>query len=414
MPLGHREIRTCRVCDGTSFTSVVSLGTTPLANALVDPRAASSPDVRYPLEAVRCEDCALVQLSVVVDPAVMFRQYLYATSASAPMVGHFRAYADAIVARFAPPGSLAVEIGSNDGVLLAPLLACGVRVVGIEPAANLAAHANAAGLETWNEFFSPNAARRVAARHGRASVVLANNVLAHIDDLAAVMDGLDTLLDERGVFIAEVPYLADLLQHVEYDTIYHEHLSYFAVLPLVRLFDRAGLELFDVQRVSVHGGSLRVFAARPGAYGRRESVDRLTAAELALGLGGPRPYQAFAQGVVRSRESLRSLLRSARAQARRVAALGATAKGNTLLNFCELGSDDISWIADSTPAKQGLLAPGSRIPIRGEFTILEERPDLTLLLAWNYADAIVERFERYTAAGGRFIHPIPVARVLEP
>lgn len=386
----------------------------PLANAFVEPSEAARDEPRYPLDALRCSNCGLVQLGVVVSPDAMFRHYHYTTSSSPPMVEHFRGYASEIAERFAPAGTLAVEIGSNDGVLLRPLAERGIRAVGIEPAGNVAAQANAAGLETWNEFFSVDVAERVTAKYGAADVVLANNVLAHIDDLGSVIEALGVLLSERGVFVAEVPYLRDLLEHVEYDTIYHEHLSYFAVGPLHRLFDRGGLELIDVRRVPVHGGSIRVFAARRGRHPRSASVDRAIAEEQGLGLGTAEPYERFAQAVLESRETLRALLLGARSAGRAVAALGATAKGNTLLNYCAIGSGLVGWIADSTPLKHGLLAPGSHIPIRPERTIFEERPDLTLLLAWNYADAIVSRFGAYVAAGGRFIHPIPTARVLEP
>lgn len=409
-----RTVTSCRVCGARSFEPIIALGAMPLANALIHPHEAGQDEPRYPLDAVRCTACGLVQLSVVVPPEAMFRHYLYTTSSSRPMVDHFREYAKEIVDRFVPAGGLVIEIGSNDGALLRPLKKRGVRAVGIEPAQNVAAVANAAGLETWSEFFSADVASRIVDRHGPADAVLANNVLAHIDDLGGILEGLEALLSKRGVFVAEVPYLRDLLEHVQYDTIYHEHLSYFAVNPLARLFDRGGLELIDVRRVRVHGGSLRVFAGRRGRHPRNDSVHRMISQEGQLGLATSAPYRRFAAAVLRSRETLCHLLVEARAANKSVAALGASAKGNTLLNYCGIDTTLVRWIADSTPSKQGLLAPGTHIPIRPEGSIAEERPDLTLLLAWNYAEAITRRFREYIAAGGRFIHPIPVARVLEP
>ena len=406
-----RQVGACRICGSAALDRVVHLGATPLANAFVPPDLAGEQEPRFPLEALRCGVCGLVQLSVVVRPDVLFRRYVYTTSSSTPMRSHFAALA-ALVAREAPPGALVVELGSNDGVLLRPLAEHGLRPLGIEPATNLAAAANDAGLETWNEFFSAAIAERVRSARGPAAVILANNVLAHIDDLRDVLRGLDNLLAPDGIFIAEVPYLSDLLDHVEYDTIYHEHLSYFHLGPLDRALSAAGLELFDVQRLPVHGGSVRIFAARHGLRPRTDALEAALADERLAGLDGPDPYRTFASRVAASRDALRAMLTEMRDGGRRVAAIGATAKGNTLLNYCGVGTDLVQWIADSTPLKQGLLSPGMRIPVRAEGTIRTDRPDLTLLLAWNYADDIVRRFDDYVAAGGRFIHPIPLARLM--
>jgi len=370
------------------------------------------PEPRFPLELTRCGDCGLVQLSVVVRPDVLFRHYAYASSASAPMVDHFQDYAAEVTERFAGTGSLVVEIGSNDGVLLRPLVARGVHVLGIEPAENIASVANATGLRTWNDFFSSEVARRARSALGPAKVVLANNVLAHVDDLADLLSGIDALLDSDGVFIAEVPYLADLIEHVEYDTIYHEHLSYFALAPLARLFDRIGMELFDVHHLPIHGGSVRVFAGRKGKRAATEELDAMRRTEDRTGLGDPSTYRSFAERVDDSRVALRQLISAERASGRRIAGLGATAKGNTLLNFCDLRPEEIEYIGDSTPFKQGLLTPGTHIPVVPEARLKADRPERILLLAWNYAEAILPRYRDYLEAGGRFIHPIPRARII--
>lgn len=390
----------------------MDLGATPLANRFIRPDERSLPEERYPLAAVRCRSCGLVQLTVVVRPDILFGHYLYATSASAPMREHFDGLAAELRGRFAPAGTLAVEIGSNDGVLLRPLAARGLRVLGVEPASNLARAANDAGLETWNDFFGPSIARRIAEERGRAGLIVATNVLPHIDDLHGVLEGIDALLPEDGVLVAEVPYLADLLEHVEYDTIYHEHLSYFGLASLGRLFRSAGLELFDVRHLPVHGGSIRIFVGRAGRRLRTEALARRIDEEAGLGLGDVARYDRFARAVEAARRSLRSLVADLRREGKRIAALGATAKGNTLLNFCCLGSDLIEFIADSTPLKHGMLSPGMHIPVVPERALAERSPDYTLLLAWNYADAILRSHRDYVSRGGRFIHPLPLAHVL--
>lgn len=382
----------------------------PLANAFVSPESAG-PEEAYPLDVLRCAECGLAQLSVVVAPEIMFGSYLYASSASAPLVPHFEAYADEVVERFAPAGSFVVELGSNDGVLLGPLIARGVRAVGIEPATNLAAVANARGLETWNEFFGEGVMRRFVAEKGPARAVIANNVLAHIADLDDVLRALDVVLAPEGVFVAEVPYLGDLIEHVEYDTIYHEHLSYFALAPLERLFASAGLRVFDIQHLPIHGGSMRIFVGRPAAHAETEALAAFRLAETTRGLGEERTYREFALRVGASRRALREMLLALRGEGKRVAGIGATAKGNTMLNYCRIGPELVEFIADSTPLKQGLLTPGMRIPVRPEAALLAERPDYTVLFAWNYADAIVRKFAEYERSGGRFIHPIPLAHV---
>ena len=406
-----REVSACRICASRDLDRFLDLGETPLANAFVDPARSAAPEPRFRLEAVRCADCGLVQLSTVVSPELLFRHYLYATSASPPMVEHFAALADELVHRFASLGSLVVEVGSNDGVLLRQLRQRGARPLGVEPAENLAVVANGEGLETLTDFFGAAVARRIVESHGRAKVVVANNVLAHVDDLSDLVEALDVVLDDDGVFVAEVPYLHDLLDRVEYDTIYHEHLSYFAIAPLERLFGRLGLALFDVRHLSIHGGSIRIYVGRAG---------RATTAELAsararerdAGLSEPATYARFAERVAASRDALRTLLDRLHAQGHRVAALGATAKSCTLLNYCGIGAERIAFVADSTPLKHGLLTPGTHIPVRPESYLYDEAPEYALMLAWNYADAIMRRHVNYVARGGRFIHPIPLARVV--
>lgn len=412
MAATYRRLERCRICGEGDLTAFLELGVTPLANAFVDPVRAADVELRFPLEVYRCERCGLVQLSVAVRPDILFGHYLYMTSASAPMVEHFAALAEEIVRRFAPRDTLVVEVGSNDGVLLKPLHQRGARILGIEPAANLAAQANAEGLETWTEFFATPVAQRIVAERGRARVVVANNALAQIDGLGDVATAVESLLDDDGVFIAEVPYLAHLLDRVEYDTIYHEHLSYFALAPLETLFSQAGLELFDVRHLPTHGGSIRIYVGRPGVRVPTAELAAARAAERDAHLGDAATYARFAERVAASREALRALTGDLVREGHRIAGLGATAKSCTMLHYCGIGSDTIDYIGDSTLLKQGLLTPGKHIPVRPEAAILDGRVDRVLLLAWNYADAIVRRHTDFIARGGRFIHPIPLARLV--
>lgn len=412
MAATYRRLERCRICGEGDLTAFLELGVTPLANAFVDPVRAGDVELRFPLEVYRCERCGLVQLSVAVRPDILFGHYLYMTSASAPMVEHFAALAEEIVRRFAPRDTLVVEVGSNDGVLLKPLHQRGARILGIEPAANLAAQANAEGLETWTEFFATPVAQRIVAERGRARVVVANNALAQIDGLGDVATAVESLLDDDGVFIAEVPYLAHLLDRVEYDTIYHEHLSYFALAPLETLFSQAGLELFDVRHLPTHGGSIRIYVGRPGVRVPTAELAAARAAERDAHLDDAATYARFAERVAASREALRALIDDLVREGRRIAGLGATAKSCTMLHYCGIGSDTIDFIGDSTLLKQGLLTPGKHIPVRPEAAILDGRVDRVLLLAWNYADAIVRRHTDFIARGGRFIHPIPLARLV--
>jgi novobiocin biosynthesis protein NovU/D-mycarose 3-C-methyltransferase len=408
----YRRVTACRICGSRGLKAFLSLGDTPLANSFVTREAASAPELRIPLEVMRCEQCGLAQLTVVVDPEVMFRDYAYATSAAAPMRGHFDELARELVDRFAPAGSLVVEVGSNDGVLLRPLAARGARAVGVEPAANLAAVANAEGLETWNEFFGATVAERLRAERGPARVVVGNNVLAHIAELPGVAQALDVLLDDEGVFVAEVPYLFDLLDHVEYDTVYHEHLSYFHLAPLAALFAQVGMELFDVARLPTHGGSIRMYVGRAGRQTPTNALRGLLTYEAARLADAPKLFATFASRVASQRTALRALLAELRSRGVRLAGYGATAKGNTMLNYCGIGPETLAFVADTTPYKQGLLTPGTHIPVRPESVIEDERTEVMLLLAWNYADAIVGRMMAFTARGGRFIHPIPLPTLI--
>ena len=367
------------------------------------------PEARYPLELARCTSCGHVQLSVTVPPEIMFRNYLYVSGTSDTIPAHFAAYAKDVAERFVPKGGLVVEIGSNDGTLLRAFDRGAVRVLGIEPARNIAAMANAAGIPTLDEFFGEAIAGEIAAKHGRAAAIIGNNVVAHIDDLHGLMNGVTALLEDRGVLVAEFPYLVDLLEKTAYDTIYHEHLSYFSVASVADLASRHGLRLIDVRRVGVHGGSIRVFIARGGEPS--PDVTKLLTIEEKSGLRDGRPLGSFVQAVHRQREELIRVVGEIRSS-RRLAGYGAPAKGNTMLNYCGIDRAILDFIVDRSPLKHGLLTPGTHIPVEPPERLFASNVRDTLLLAWNFADEVYRQQQAYRDAGGRFVVPIPVVRVV--
>ncbi len=406
--------RTCRACGGTALAPFLSLGPQPLANAFLRTPAEFAQEPFFPLDVYFCEGCSLVQLLDVVDPAVLFRNYLYVTGTSETMAAHNAAYARALVEQLGlGPQQLVVEVASNDGSLLKCFQAHGVRTLGIEPATNIAALATAAGVETVNEFFDSATARRARETHGAASVVIANNVLAHVDDSQDFLRGCKALLAADGLVVVEAPYLGELLDRLEYDTIYHEHLCYFSVSALMRLYESAGLSIVRIDRVPVHGGSLRVFAApcerRPEHAG---AVRALAAAEAAAGLTGLPRFEQFATAVERNRQAIRALFERLHTEGRSLAGYGAPAKGNTLLNYCGIDTRLLEYTVDRSPLKVGLYTPGTHLPVLPVATLPERRPDYVLILAWNFADEIVRQQHAYHTAGGRFVVPVPEPVVL--
>lgn len=405
----------CRICRNDHTQAFLKLGPTPLANSFLNLDQLNSPEPTYPLDVVFCPACGLVQLDHVVPPTVMFRNYLYVSSTSDTMRSHFAAYAGEVIDRFLTvPDQLVIEFGSNDGCLLREIQKRGARTLGIEPATNLALRATDAGIETLNDFFCLRTATVARERFGPAKVLSGNNVLAHIEDLHDVVKASKAILDPAGVAVFEVPYLAETIRNNEFDTIYHEHLYYFSLKPLMRLFQDGAMRVFDVKRVPVHGGSLRLYVTHAEApYPLQDSVTRLLAEEESQGLHHSDAYKSFSQNVATLRERLRELLRSLKNKGARIAAYGAPAKGNTLLNHFGIGRETIDFVADRNPLKQGLYTPGTHIPVVPVDRILSEQPDFVLVLAWNFIDEIVLQQCEYLKRGGLFIVPIPTPRVVD-
>ncbi|MEZ4405030.1 MAG: class I SAM-dependent methyltransferase [Polyangiales bacterium] len=403
----------CWSCQGARLTPVLDLGRTPLANSLVPASCLDRPDPTFPLVLAWCADCSLVQITDSVPPESLFRDYLYFSSYSDTMLQHAADLAARMVKeRGLGPGSLVVEVASNDGYLLKAYKRAGVPVLGVEPAVNVAQVAiHEHGIPTVTEFFGDALAQTLRAEGKRASVMHANNVLAHVPDLNGFVRGFKTLLADDGVAVFEAPYARDMVEGLAFDTIYHEHLCYYSLTALDQLFRRNGLAVVRVERLAIHGGSLRVFVTHAGAT-PDETVGATLAEERALGVDGLAYYEEFARRVQRLRGVLVTLLHDLKAAGRTVAAYGASAKGSTLLNAFGIGREVIDFVVDRSPHKQGLYTAGTHIPIRAPEALLEHKPDYALLLTWNFADEIFAQQEAYRAAGGKFIVPVPRVTVL--
>ena len=400
----------CRSCGAPVGAPFLDLGETPLADALVDPARAGGED-RFPLAVAFCGDCSLVQITEDVSPQRLFvDNYLYFSSFSPALLEHARSHAERLIAeRRLDERSLVVEVASNDGYLLRNFVEQGIPVLGIDPAPGQAAAAEAAGIPTRREFFGPELARELR-RTRAADVIVANNVMAHTPDLNGFVEGIALLLAGDGVATIENAYVRDLVERCEFDTIYHEHFCYFSCTAVDRLMRRHGLHLADVERLPIHGGSLRFHATKRGAP--RERVEELLREEEAAGVASPGFYEAFGERVARLRRDLVALLRELRGGGARIAAYGAAAKGSTLLNYAGIDTELVDYVVDRNVHKHGLLMPGVGIPISPPERLLEDRPDYVLLLAWNFKDEILEQQSDYRAAGGRFVVPVPAPEIV--
>ena len=405
----------CRSCGhGLGASILADLGLSPLANSYVRPEDADRPEAFYPLVVYVCDRCFLAQLPASQTPSEIFSDYAYFSSYSDSWLRHAEGYARAIIERLGlGPDSHVVEIASNDGYLLRFFKERGIPALGIEPAKNVAAAAIAAGIPTLNEFFSVALAETLAASGRRADLVVGNNVLAHVPDLNGFVRAIAIVLKRDGVATLEFPHLLRLMDENQFDTIYHEHFSYFSLVALQPVFARHGLSVFDVEELPTHGGSLRIYVA-PAAASRaaHARVGRLLAAEDVFGLSRLERYAAFDDQVKTTKRELLRFLISAKADGRSVVGYGAPAKGNTLLNYCGIRRDFVDYTVDRSPHKQGLLLPGTRIPILAPEKIKETRPDYLLLLPWNLKDEIMQQMDCVRAWGGRFVVPIPRVAVL--
>jgi SAM-dependent methyltransferase len=410
----HAKRHDCRVCGGTTLTRFLELGPQPLANGFLDADSLrSGHEEKFPLDLYVCHSCSHVQLLDVVSKETLFSHYLYFSTVSRTIPTHFAELAKEVATQHAQRGDMVVEVGSNDGVLLSAFEGSGLRTLGVEPARNVAEVARRRGVPTMNRFFTLETADQIARDLGHAKVVIANNVVGHIDDLEGLVRSVARLLTDDGTWIFEVPYLVDLIDKNEFDTVYHEHLSYFALRPIQTMLRRGDLSLVDVKRQSVHGGTIRVYARKtPHAGSPSAAVHELLALERAMRLDTLAPYHAFAERVHDLRTNLRRMIDELKKDGKRIAGYGAPAKGNTLLNYVGIGPDDLEYIQDTTPVKQGLYTPGTHVLVVPPAHFQRHPPDVALLLAWNYEPEIVAKEEAFRRKGGRFIVPIPMPRLV--
>ncbi len=407
---------TCLVCGGQSLQLFLDLGETALANRFLAPDELSVPEPRYPLRLAFCADCTHVQLLDRVPPAAMFTNYLYVSSASETLKRHFDELSALLIGRAQlRPEDLVVDIGCNDGTLLAAFkrnAPAGVRTLGVDPAENLDAFTRELGIERYTGLFTEASARQIRERWGRAKVITATNTFPHIQDLHDFVRGIGEMLAPGGVFVIEAHYLLDLLQQKAFDTVYHEHVSYWALKPMMRLFESHGMQVMDAERLPIHHGQLRAFVRRQGEATPSPAPAALLACEEAAGLHRLETYHRFAETVARLKSELLETLAELRRQGKSVVGYGAPAKGTTLLNYLELGPDKLRYIVDRSRLKQGRYVPGVHIPVVPAERLVEDRPDFVLLLAWNFQDEIIAQQADYRRLGGKFITPVPEVRVV--
>lgn len=413
----YRSFPTCRACGQVLRTVFADLGMSPISNALVDASSAQSPDTFYPLVAYACDSCHLVQLGTAIPADAHFHQdYVYFSSVSDSWLAHARRFAETMIERFdIGTVSRVIEVASNDGYLLRYFTERDIPVLGIDPAANCAQAAwDAHGIRTEVAFFGAELSARLASAGLGADLLIANNVLAHVPDPVDFVRGLKALLNPGGVISIEFPHLLELIRNRQFDTIYHEHYSYLSLLATEPLFARLGLRIFDIERLQTHGGSLRVLLCHADD-GRADTAApaAIIAEERGAGLDRSETYAAFNRQIVALKCDLLSLLIALKRDGKTIAAYGAPAKGNTLLNYCGIGTEFIDFTVDRNIHKQGKLLPGSRIPVLATEAIEDAKPDFVLILPWNISAEIRQQMAGIAAWGGRFIVPIPTPSILD-
>ena len=404
----------CRFCSAPLTDVFLDLGSAPPSNAYLDAAALQASEAWFPLKLWTCGECRLVQVDEVQDRAALFAaDYAYHSSVSSSWLAHSRAYVHAAIARLGLDArSFVVEVASNDGYLLQYVAAAGIRCLGVEPTAGTADAARRRGIDTLGEFFGRDVGARIAAGHGRADLIVANNVLAHVPDLHDFVGGFAALLAPDGVLTVEFPHLQRLVEQRQFDTVYHEHFSYFSLATARRVLAAHGLRVWDVERLPTHGGSLRLWASPDAAErAERPSVAAVLAAESAAGMGSPAWYRGFQPQADEVKNALLEFLLAQRRAGRRVVGYGAAAKGNTLLNYAGVRPDLLPFVVDASPNKQGRFLPGSRIPVVAEARLREARPDFVLMLPWNLRDEISVQLAYVREWGGRFVTAVPALEI---
>lgn len=404
---------TCRLCGSKKIEMVLPLTPSPLCDAYVAADRLNIVQDIYPLDLFLCRDCGYVFMPYVVDPELRYRDYIYVTTSSMGLSDHFQRYAEAVIRRITPsPGSIAVDIGSNDGTLLSFFQKQGIRVIGVEPATEIANKVNDAGIETLPEFFTSELADKIKREYGTASIVTMNNLFANIDNLREVTEGVCKLLADDGVFIIESSYLADMITNMVFDFIYHEHLSYLSVKPLDKFFRCLNMELFDIERVPTKGGSLRYYIQPVGGHRPvSQSVGELIAYEKKIGLDGVEIYKTFSEKIDDRKNKIVTKLRELKAKGKTIAGYGASATSTTLIYHLGIG-EMMDYIVDDNPTKHHTFSPGYHIPVLPSDVIYERKPDVVIMLAWRYLEPIVKKHQAYLDQGGQIIRPLPEFEII--
>ena len=406
----------CRLCSGRNLKRVLQLASTPPGNRVLREEELGEEMPKYPLEIHFCSDCTHVQLGHVVDPRILYqRSYSYVSGTSPVFVAHLEEYANSVTQRFhLPAGSLVADVGSNDGTCLRAFQKRGFKVLGIDPASEIATQATQEGVETIADFFGVELADRLLQERGPAHLITSHNALAHIDDLSDVLEGVSHWLHQDGLFVMEVGYFVDVLENGWFDTIYHEHLDYHTVKPLPPFLERFGLEVIGVERISPQGGSIRVIAQKKsGPHASDGSLDLLLGLERELSMGQAETINAFGERIDGVRLRLTELLRGLKAEGKSIAGYGAPTKATTLLMHFGLGRETLDFTAEDNPLKYGCYIPGALVPIVPSQELYDRSPDYVVVLAWNFARPIIEKHARFHREGGRFIVPMPEPRIIE-
>ena len=404
----------CRLCSSSELTSVLKLASTPPANAFVCKKDLDKDQKKYPLEVFFCESCSHLQLVEVVDPIELFENYVYVSGTSKVFINHFAEYAKSIVEKYNPSfESYVLDIGSNDGTFLKFFKEMGFSVIGVDPAREISKKAQEDGIIMFTDFFTLETSNKIKQEYGKASLITANNVFAHSDNLIEMTHAISNLLVEDGIFVFEVSYLLDVYQKTLFDTIYHEHLSYHSVIPLISFFKNQGMSLIDVSRVNTHGGSIRcVVQNKNGKRNVNKSVEKLVDLEKSIKLNEKKTLSKLAINIKKRKEELNSFLKIIKSQKKIIAGFGAPAKATTLMYEFGLKEDILDFIVDDSPLKQGLYSPGLHIPVLSSNSINDLKPDYLLILAWNFADSIIKKNQKFLDAGGKFIIPLPNLEVI--
>lgn len=410
-----RKVEKCRICESKNLHKFLDLGSMPIPNGFLKQESLNIKEKKYPLACFFCNSCGFVQLTHVVNPKIMFTNYVYIPSGARVMMNNFSNLANQVSKKLKNiKKSLVVDIGSNDGSLLKFFKSYNAKVLGIDPAKNLAKIATKNGIPTEALLFNEKNAKKIVKKWGKATAITATNVIAHIDDLHEVFKSVDLMLDDEGIFVTEFPYLLDLVEKNQFDTIYHEHLSYFSLKPWNLLVEKFGFEIIGVRRLLIHGGSIRIMHKRKNGKKttKNKTLEYLISLEEDRGLYKIKTYENFAKRLEKIKTELKNLLYKIKKDKKKIIGHGAPAKGNVLMHYFDIGKETLDYIVDSTPYKQGLFTPEKHVPIYSDEKLKTDEADYSLILAWNFSDEIMSKHRGFKKRGGKFIIPIPEVKII--